>query len=95
MPYGVMAAAQTFAMRVRRFMHDYHVGQGPMRAIAMASYQHAQANPRAVMRGRPLSEEDYDDSRWIVEPFHLFDCCLENDGSAAVLLTTAERASGT
>jgi acetyl-CoA acetyltransferase len=44
------------------------------------------------MYGRPLSREDYDNSRWIVEPFHLFDCCQENDGSAAVILTSAERA---
>ena len=92
MPYGLMSPAQMFAMRVRRFMHEYNVGQSPMRAISMASYRHAQSNPRAVMRGRPLSEEDYDNSRWIVEPFHLFDCCQENDGAAAVMLTTAERA---
>lgn len=91
-PYGVMSPAQTFAMRVRRFMHDHHISQAPLKAIALASYHHAQANPRAVMYGRPLTPEDYDNSRWIVEPFHLFDCCLENDGAAAVILTTAERA---
>jgi acetyl-CoA acetyltransferase len=91
-PYGLMSAGQSYAMRVRRFMHDYRVGQSPMRAISMASYRHAQSNPRAIMRGRPLTETDYDNSRWIVEPFHLFDCCLENDGAAAVLLTTADRA---
>jgi len=77
---------------VPRFMHDYNIGHDPQRAIARASYHHAQTNPRAVMHGRPLSEEDYDNSRWIVEPFRLFDCCMENDGAAAVVLTTMERA---
>ena len=91
-PYGLMSPAQTFAMRVRRFMHDHHISHEPQKAIAMASYYHAQSNPRAVMHGRPLTEEDYENSRWIVEPFRLFDCCMENDGAAAVILTTSERA---
>jgi len=91
-PYGLMSPAQMFAMRVNRFMHDNHVDQEALRAVALASYHHAQSNPRAVMHGRPLSAEDYDQSRWIVEPFHLFDCCQENDGAAAVIVTSAERA---
>lgn len=91
-PYGLMSPAQTFAMRVRRFMHDHGVKQDALKAISLASYQHAQHNPRAVMHGRPLTPEDYDNSRWIVEPFHLFDCCMENDGAAALVLTSAERA---
>ncbi len=91
-PYGLMSPAQSFAMRVHRFMHDHHVQQEALRAVALASYHHAQYNPRAVMHGRPLSEDDYDNSRWIVEPFHLFDCCQENDGAAAVIVTSAERA---
>ncbi len=94
-PYGLASPAQQFAMRVRRFMHDYGVGQEALRAVALASYHHAQANPRAVMHGRPLTPEMYDSSRWIVEPFHLFDCCMENDGAAAVVLTSVERARDT
>lgn len=91
-PYGLMSPAQSFAMKVTRFMHDNGVNQAALRAISLASYHHAQNNPRAVMHGRPLSEEKYDDSRWIVEPFHLFDCCQENDGAAAMVLVPAERA---
>ncbi|MCY3884912.1 MAG: acetyl-CoA acetyltransferase [Gammaproteobacteria bacterium] len=91
-PFGLMSPAQSFAMKVNRFMHDHGVNQEALRAISLASYHHAQANPRAVMHGRPLTEEKYDDSRWIVEPFHLFDCCQENDGAAAMVLVPAERA---
>ena len=91
-PYGVLSPGQKFAMKARRFMHENGVKQEALRAIAMASYHHAQSNPRAVMYGKPLTEEKYDGSRWIVEPFHLFDCCMENDGSAAVIMVPAEKA---
>ena len=92
LPYGQMAAAQFFAPMAMRFMHEHQVGQEALRAIAMASYHHAQANPRAVMFGKPLTEQKYDESRWIAEPFHLYDCCQENDGAAAILVVSAERA---
>ncbi len=91
-PYGLISPAQRFAMRVMRFMHDHGIGPGAQRAIALASYHHAQNNPRAVMHGRPLTQDAYDQSRWIVEPFRLFDCCMENDGAAALILVSAERA---
>lgn len=94
-PYGLMSPAQMFAMKVKRFMHEHGVEQAALRSIALACYHHAQNNPRAVMNGRPLTEEKYDASRWIVEPFHLFDCCLENDGAAAMVLVSAERAADT
>src|SRR5437870_6447000 len=91
-PYGMISPGQRYAMRAMRFLHDHNLGREPLRAIALASYQHAQTNPRAVMHGRPLTAEMYDASRWIVEPFRLFDCCLENDGAAALVLVPAERA---
>jgi acetyl-CoA acetyltransferase len=92
-PYGLMSPAQRFAMKITRFMTDHGIRHEALRAIAMASYHHAQTNPNAVMRGRPLDEAKYDASRWIIEPFHrLFDCCQENDGAAAVLVVPADRA---
>ena len=92
MPYGVLAPPQRFAMRVRRYMHEHGVQQEALRSIALASYHHAQANPRAVMYGKPLDTTKYDASRWIAEPFHLYDCCMENDGAAALVLVPEERA---
>ena len=92
-PYGLFSPAQRFAMRVMRFLHEHGLDPAVQRAIALASYHHAQQNPRAVMHGRPLTPEAYDASRWIVEPFRLYDCCLENDGAAALILMPAERAA--
>jgi acetyl-CoA acetyltransferase len=91
-PYGIMSPLQKYAMRAMRFMHENDVDHSVLRSISMASYTHAQNNPRAVMYNRPLSEEKYDDSRWIAEPCRLFDCCQENDGAAACIIVSAEKA---
>lgn len=80
-------------MRVQRYMHEHGVRQETLRAIALASYHHAQSNSRAVMHGKPLDAAKYDASRWIAEPFHLYDCCMENDGAAALVLVAEERAT--
>jgi len=90
--YGLLSPAQECALHTRRFLHDHGISQEALAEIALAAYANAQRNPRAIRYGRPLSREAYHASRWIVEPFHLYDCCPENDGAAAVLVTTAERA---
>ena len=91
-PYGLMSPAQMYAMRVTRLFHEHNISPDTLRAVALASYHHAQQNPRAIMYQHPLDTDTYDDSRWIVEPFRLYDCCLENDGAAAVVLVSAQRA---
>ncbi len=91
-PYGMLTPAQTTAMQTMRFMHDHGVTQDSLAEIALTRYAHAQRNPRAIRYGTPLTREEYHASRWIAEPFHLYDCCPENDGAAAIVVTTAERA---
>src|SRR5438552_7559414 len=53
-PYGMISPGQRYAMRAMRFLQDHNLGRDPLRAIALAPYQHGQPNPRAVMHGRPL-----------------------------------------
>lgn len=92
-PYGVMVPAQMYAMKFQRWMYENEGrGAAAQKAVSLTSYAHAQTNPQAVMAGRPLSSLKYDDARWIVEPWRLFDCCQENDGAAAVIITSADRA---
>ncbi|WFR72602.1 transporter [Prescottella defluvii] len=91
-PYGAFAAPHKYALRAARMMSEHGVGQTTMRAVAMAAYHHAKTNPAAVMQHRGLSAEKYDESRWIAEPYHLYDCCQESDAAAAVLLVSADRA---
>ena len=91
-PYGMLTPAQTTAMQTMRFMYEHGVTQDSLAEVALACYAHAQRNPRAIRYGTPLTREEYHASRWIAEPFHLYDCCPENDGAAAIVVTTAERA---
>jgi acetyl-CoA acetyltransferase len=45
--------------------------------------------------GRTLSWEQYDQSPFIADPYQLYDCCLETDGAAAVLVVSHEFARNT
>jgi acetyl-CoA acetyltransferase len=60
--------------------------------VAVADRRHAANNPAAHFYEQPITLEDHQASRWIVEPLHLLDCCQETDGGQALLVTTVERA---
>jgi len=91
-PYGLTTPAQICALQTMRYMHDHCITQDSLAEVVLAAYDHAQRNPRAIRYGTPLTREEYHASRWIAEPFHLYDCCPENDGAAAMVITTMERA---
>ena len=89
--YGYVGANSGYALAARRYMDRYGVGHDQLGAVAVAQRQWAALNPQATMR-EPFTLEDYHSSRWIVEPFHLLDCCLVSNGAVAVVVTSAERA---
>lgn len=80
-----------YALLARRHMEKFGTTSEQFGAVAVAQRAWAGMNPLAQMR-TPITLEDHQNSRWIVEPFHLLDCCLVSNGAVAVVITTAERA---
>ncbi|MFJ8820057.1 thiolase family protein [Amycolatopsis thermoflava] len=90
-PYGMTSPGAFSALMFQRHRHQYGTTEEQLAEVALTFRRHAALNPAAVMRD-PLDLETYLASRYIVEPLHLFDYCLINDGGVAMILTTAERA---
>ncbi|MFE3454389.1 lipid-transfer protein [Nonomuraea sp. NPDC059194] len=91
-PYGLMTPAAWVAMFARRYMHASGATSEDFGRVAVAMRGHAATNPAAWFHGRPITLEEHQASRWIVEPLHLLDCCQESDGAVAVVVTSTERA---
>jgi acetyl-CoA acetyltransferase len=90
--YGYFGVNAMYALVARRHMHVYGTTQDQLGAVAVAQRRWANLNPDAQMHDRPLTLDEYRTSRWIVEPFHVMDCCLVSNGGLAVIVTSAERA---
>lgn len=91
-PFGLLTPASWIAMFATRMMHEFGVTSEDFGRVAVADRRHAATNPAAHFYGKPITLEDHQNSRWIVEPLHLLDCCQETDGGQAVLVTSLERA---
>ncbi len=91
-PYGLNTPVSWVGMYARRYMHLYGATREHLGWVAINNRTHAVNNPDAIFYGKPYTMEEYLNSRMIVEPLCLFDCCVDVDGSVAVIVTSAERA---
>jgi len=91
-PYGLTAPVQWFSMIARLHINTFGTKPEHLGAVAVACRTHAQRNPNALMRGKPITMDDYLASPLISDPYRLLDCSLEADGAAAFVVTSAERA---
>lgn len=89
--YSPMTANGGYAMGARRHMALYGTTHEQLGAIAVSTRAWATKNPRAAYR-TPMTLDDYMNSRWIIEPFHLFDCCMVSNGAVAVIVSAADKA---
>ena len=91
-PWGMTSQGGLYSMMFRRHQLVYGTTEEQLGAVSVAFRKHASMNPNAVMYGKPITIDDYMSSRYISEPFHLFDYCLINDGGVAFILQRADMA---
>lgn len=91
-PYGLLTPASWVAMNARRYMHEFGATTEDFGRVSVADRKHAATNPKAWFYQQPITLEDHQSSRWIVDPLRLLDCCQESDGGVAVVITSLERA---
>lgn len=89
--FGWFGTPAGYAMIAQRHMGQYGTTSDQLGAIAVACRKHGADNPHAQLR-KPLTLEQYRQSRLIVEPLRRDDCCLVSDGAAAVVLMSERRA---
>jgi len=91
-PWGLVRPVDVIGMWAHRHMHEYGTRREHFGNVAIAARKHAQRNPYAMMRDRPLDMETYLAGRPIGWPLTFYDCCLETDGALACVVTSLERA---
>ena len=75
-------------------MRDWEIPygtMGPNSKIAVAGRYHASLNPLAYLR-KPITVEDYKNSRLVADPVRLLDCVMPANGGRAYILASPERA---
>ena len=82
-PFGLSAPPQWYALIARRHMHEYGTTPEQLGAVAVAMRKHAQLNDNAVMRGKPMTIEDYLSSPMITAPYRLLDCAASRPTAPA------------
>ena len=93
LPYGLDTPAKMYALWFQRYMHRFGLSNEDFGRYSVVARKHAATNPNAWFYKRPITLEDHQNSRWIVEPIlRLLDCCQESDGGVACVVTSAERA---
>jgi acetyl-CoA acetyltransferase len=93
LPFGLDTPAKFYSLAFQRYMSQYGLTNEDFGRYTVVARKHAANNPNAWFYQRPITLEDHQNSRWIVEPIlRLLDCCQESDGGVALVVTTADRA---
>ncbi|WP_236077539.1 thiolase family protein [Rhodococcus sp. P1Y] len=91
--YGMVGPAATYALAARRHMELYGTTSEDLGRVAVVEREYASTRPGAQGYKQPITLDDHQGSRMIVDPLRLLDCSRPTDGGAAVIVTSTERAA--
>jgi acetyl-CoA acetyltransferase len=87
---GVYSPGGYAALRASRYLATHGLEDSALAPVALAQRAYAVERPDALYYGRPLTPEDYEHSRYIVEPLRLFDYCQPLDAGAVVIVSALD-----
>ena len=91
LPFGLDTPAKVYSLTFQRYMDTYGLTNEDFGRYSVVARRHASTNPDAWFYQRPITLEDHQNSRWIVEPIlRLLDCCQESDGGVALIVSRPE-----
>ena len=93
-PFGVHSATILIAMYAQKHFHDYGLTTEQLGQIAVTCRTNAADNPKAIYK-KPMSIDDYLDSRLIASPLRMFDCDVHCDAATAIILSRKDCAKDT
>lgn len=88
-PYHAYSPVNLWALYAQAYFDKYGATEEQLGWLAVNGRRHAMHNPNAIYK-KPLTIEDYLDSRMISTPLRLYDCDSHIDGSTALLLSARD-----
>ena len=88
---GLALNPQFFAMKTKRYMHDYGITEDCLNRTAVKAFKNGSLNPDAWRR-KALSYEEIASSRMVCDPLRQYHFCSPSEGAAAMVLCPASAA---
>jgi acetyl-CoA acetyltransferase len=90
--YGLTTQPGGAAMAMQKYLNKYGYSPSDIGVVSVAQRTWAQQNPRAAMCGRPLTQEDYEASPYVIEPLRVHDMARLVELAGCVIVSASDRA---
>lgn len=91
-PFGLIDQPGYVGMTYRRYMHESGIKPEQLGWVPVVASENAAKNPNAIFFDKPITINDYMQSKMIADPIRELDCAPKVDGSIAIVITTPEKA---